>query len=309
MYLDFYGLRDRPFRSTPNPEYLYLTARHREALASLDYGLRERCGFLLLTGEVGTGKTTLLQALLARLPRSTATAIVFSTLFDFDDILKCVLEDLGIPAGDGTSADRMMLLNRFLIERHKKNLDTVIVIDEAQNLSFETLEQVRLLSNFETTTEKLLQIVLVGQPELDAKLERAELRQLRQRIVIRGSLGPLTRAESAQYILHRLGVARGHAARPATRGDYARAREPFTPAAVRAICRYARGVPRVLNLVCDHSMILGYAGRREKIGRGIVRQVIRYLERTEKGSMSGAGWHPITRVLGWFGCRRSLKTA
>ncbi len=286
MYLDFYGLREGPFRQTPNPRFLYLGAGHREALAQLEYGLRERCGFLMLIGEVGSGKTTLLRTLLERLEPTFETALVFHTLMEFDDILRYVLEDFGVKDVGPSRAERMMALNRFLIEQRGRNRDTVLILDEAQNLSPQTLEEVRLLSNFETSSQKLLQIVLVGQPELAAKLQTDELRQVRQRISIRAMIPPLTREESIEYIAHRISVARAVIAGP-RRVSGPRVFTPFTPRAVRRICRYAKGIPRVLNRVCDHSLVLGYGDQLTEIDTATVNLAIAYNERVESGDGSG----------------------
>jgi len=287
MYLDFYGFHEGPFRQTPNPKFLFLGERHREALAQLEYGIRERSGFLVLTGEVGTGKTTLLRSLLERLDSSTETALVFHTLLGFDEILAYALEDFGVVCPGATNAERLMALNRFLTERRRAGLDTVLVIDEAQNLSKDALEGIRLLSNFETATEKLLQIVLIGQPELERTLAAPELRQLRQRISIRAEIGALTATESLEYIRHRLRTARGlqHGASPREKGF-----EPFTIGAAKRIAAYAQGIPRMMNLVCEHALILGYADQRRLIDRRHVRPAIRAISRLEGLPTVRQGW-------------------
>jgi general secretion pathway protein A len=282
VYLDFYGLREHPFGATPDPRFLYLSPGHREALAQLVYGVQERKGFLVLVGEVGTGKTTLLHALRQRLDRATAVAFVFHSTLRFEGLLDYVLEDLGVPRrpGDGP-AQGLIALNQFLVERRRAGQNTVLVIDEAQNLDVPTLEQVRLLSNFETPTEKLLQIVLVGQPELAARLRLPELRQLRQRIALRAGIAPLTAAETEEYIRRRVRAAGGRDLRL------------FAPDAVRRIAQYARGVPRVVNAVCDHCFLVGYAAQEPRISRQIVEEAIRYRE--------GAGIEPPRSRwrLGW----------
>ena len=271
MYLSFYRLTEHPFNLTPDPRFLFLTAGHREALAQLLYGVEQGKGFIVLTGEVGTGKTTLLQALLQKLDPTTAVAYVSNSTLPFDGLLEYVLEDFGVAKrGGATHAQRLFALNNFLIERRRKGENTVLIIDEAQNLSPQTLEQIRLLSNFETPTEKLLQILLVGQPELVKKLELPELRQLKQRIGLRCVIGPLTQDETRDYIRTRLRIAG------------ARDLQLFTDEAIRRIAGYAGGIPRVVNMVCDHCLLIGYADQERRIDRRIVDEAIRYLEDGER---------------------------
>lgn len=266
MYLDFYGLDERPFKLTPDPKFLYQTAVHREVLAQLLYGVQQSKGFMVLTGEVGTGKTTLLQALLKRLDESAAVAFVFNSTLPFDGLLEYVLEDFGINKPTYSQAQRLFALNNFLIERRRVGQTTVLILDEAQNLDAKTLEQVRLLSNFETPNEKLLQIVLVGQPELRAKLNLPELRQLKQRIALSSNIRPLAADEVQQYIRTRLRIAK------------ARDLGIFTDSAVARIASYSGGIPRVVNIVCDHCLVIGYADQERRIGRSIVDQAISTLE-------------------------------
>jgi len=270
VYLSFYRLTEHPFNLTPDPWFLFLTAGHREALAQLQYGVEQGKGFIVLSGEVGTGKTTLLQALLEKLDPTTAVAYVYNSTLPFDGLLEYALEDLGVSARGTTHAQRLFALNEFLIERRRKGVNTVLIIDEAQNLSPETLEQVRLLSNFETPTAKLLQILLVGQPELMKKLQLPELRQLRQRIGLRCVIGPLTQDETREYIRTRLHIAG------------APDLHLFTDDAIRRIASYAGGIPRVVNLVCDHCLLIGYADQEHRIDRRIVDEAIRYLEDGER---------------------------
>jgi general secretion pathway protein A len=273
VYLRFYGLKEKPFNPTPDPRFLYLTAAHREALAQLEYGVKERRGFMVLIGEVGTGKTTLLRTLLDRLDSQTETAFVFNSMMSFDQILAYIVEDFGIVGAKDSHAHRLVALNHFLIERVRRGLNTVLIIDEAQNLDAASLEQVRLLSNFETTNEKLLQILLVGQPELKTKLALPELRQLKQRIGLRSTIHPLSPADAAEYIQHRLAVA---GADDSTRTPI------FTDQAVQRICVYSRGIPRVVNLVCDHCLIAGYADQDRTIDVRTVEEAIDYLEERER---------------------------
>jgi general secretion pathway protein A len=290
MYLSFYRLKEAPFNPTPDPRFLFLTGGHREALAQLLYGVEHGKGFMVLTGEVGTGKTTLLQALLQRLDPATAVAYVYNSTLPFGGLLEYALEDFGVTARGDTMAQRLFALNEFMIERRRRGLNNVLVIDEAQNLSAETLEQVRLLSNFETPTAKLLQIILVGQPELTTTLQLPQLRQLRQRIGLRCMIGPLTQNETGDYIRTRLRIAGSP--------------DPhlFTEDAIRRIDAYASGVPRVVSLVCDHCLLLGYADQERRIGRGVVEQAIRYLEdgeRTPASSARSRTWTPRLKVPRW----------
>jgi len=204
MYLEFYGLREAPFSPTPDPKFLFQSSRHREALAQLVYGVQERKGFIVLTGEIGTGKTTLLRTLLARLDHDTHVAYVHNSALDIEGLLEYILQDWGVKSVGASHAQRLFELNEFLIAQHRQRLSPVLVIDEAQNLSIPTLEAVRLLSNFETTSEKLMQILLVGQPELRDKLNAPELRQLKQRIALRCHIGPLSPEETRMYIRRHL---------------------------------------------------------------------------------------------------------
>lgn len=266
MYLTFYGLGEKPFTTTPNPKFLYPTPSHREALAQLTYGVVERKGFIVLTGEVGTGKTTLLHALLERLNGTTAAAFVFNSMLPFEGLLEYVLEDFGVETPGASHAQRLLALNSFLIERRRAGQNTVLILDEAQNLSPSTLEQIRLLSNFATPTDTLLQILLVGQPELEVKLRLPALRQLQQRIALRCDLGPLSPEETRDYIRTRLRIAGAHDA------------GLFTEGAVRLITGYTGGVPRLVNIVCDHCLLVGYTEQTRRIDRGTAEEAISYFE-------------------------------
>lgn len=269
MYLNFYGLKEKPFNPTPDPKFLYLTPGHREALAQLVYGVREHKGFIVLTGEVGTGKTTLLKTLLTRLDGNTAVAFVFNSTLPFDELLEYMLHDFGIAKAGETRVERLVTLNNFLIERRRAGQNTVVIFDEAQNLDAATLERVRLLSNFETATDKLLQILLVGQPELGTKLALPELRQLRQRVGLRCAIPPLRPEETRDYIRSRLRIAG------------AQDLNLFTERAVRRITEHAGGIPRVINMVCDHCLLIGYADQTRRIDADIVGRAIKYLEEGE----------------------------
>ena len=266
MYLAFYGLREKPFSPTPDPRFRFVTERHREVLAQLLYGVTERKGFLTLTGEIGTGKTTLIHTLRQHLDGNTAVALVVNSMLGFDGILEYALEDLGIPTPGMTRTQRLLALHQFLVEHLRAGRNVALILDEAQNLDVSTLEQIRLLSNYETASEKLLQILLVGQPELGRLLALPELTQLRQRIAHRCRIGPLGTDEVGEYIRTRLRVAG------------AAGRELFAPAAIERIAGYTGGVPRLINTLCDHCLLIGYADQLPRIGRSTVEQAIEVLE-------------------------------
>jgi general secretion pathway protein A len=251
---------------TPDPSFLYLGESHREGLATLVYGVRARKGFLALTGEVGTGKTTLVHALLAQLDASAASAFIFNPRLDPLDFFRLVLDEYGIEEPCRTKADYLMALNRFLIARLEKDQPTLLIVDEAQNLSRELLEEIRLLSNLETPTSKLIQIMLVGQPELKEMLNRPDLRQLRQRIVLRHHLRPFDAVESESYVQERLRLA-GYTGKGI-----------FKKAALREIHEVAGGIPRLVNVVCDGALLLGYARDWNTLGAEAIREVARDLE-------------------------------
>ena len=260
MYKAFYGLSDNPFSIAPNPHYLFLSDRHREALAHLTYGLGETGGFVLLTGEVGTGKTTVSRCLLGQLPDNTDTAFILNPSLTELELLATLCDELKISYGDNPTLKQLTdHLSRFLLANHSKGRNTVLIIDEAQHLRPEVLEQLRLLTNLETDTKKLLQVILIGQPELQLLLKRQELRQLAQRITARYHLLPLNEDEIALYVLHRLQVA----------GRF----EPlFTRKAVNVLQKYSGGIPRLINLLCERSLMAGYAQSRVPIGHHMVRQ-------------------------------------
>ena len=251
MYKKFYGLKENPFNVTPDPRYLVHTPHTQEALASLTYGVQNRKGFMLLTGEVGTGKTTLLNKLLDWLRQGQiATAFVFNSRLNVTQFLDYMMADFSLPREPRLKSQVLIQLNQWLLERYRAGGTAVLIVDEAQNLSAEVLEEIRLLTNLETSTEKLLQIVLSGQPELDFKLSQPGLRQLRQRITLRSRTYPLTLEETQQYVSARLRVA-GSDGRPI-----------FTPETIEAAHTYAHGIPRVINLLCEHALISGYADQR-----------------------------------------------
>lgn len=260
MYKAFYGLSDNPFSIAPNPHYLFLSDRHREALAHLTYGLGETGGFVLLTGEVGTGKTTVSRCLLGQLPDNTDTAFILNPSLTELELLATLCDELKITYGDNPTLKQLIdHLSRFLLANHSKGRNTVLIIDEAQHLRPEVLEQLRLLTNLETDTKKLLQVILIGQPELQLLLKRQELRQLAQRITARYHLLPLNEDEIGLYVLHRLQVA----------GRF----EPlFTGKAIKVLQKYSGGIPRLINLLCERALMAGYAQSRLPIDHHMVRQ-------------------------------------
>ena len=266
MYTAFYGLREKPFALSPDPRFLFLAESHREALAHLLYGIEQGEGFIAITGEVGTGKTTLCRTLLQRLGAESEVAFLFNPKLSALELMQAVHAEFGLDAAGRSWRELVDQLNEFLLERKGEGRRVLVIIDEAQNLETDTLEQVRLLSNLETDTAKLLQIVLLGQPELDAKLERAELRQLKQRISVRWRLVPLTATETRDYVRHRLRIASGSE------------RELFTETALREVHRRSSGIPRVVNVLCDRALLLGYASRAATIGSQLVVAVAQELQ-------------------------------
>jgi general secretion pathway protein A len=266
VYEKFYGFREAPFNLTPDPRFLFFSDRHREAFNHILFGIQERKGFIQLTGEVGAGKTTVCRAILKHLGERYRTALILNPSLTSRELLRAILTELGLQPGPLDRVGSLDLLNQYLLEQAATGHDVVLLIDEAQDLSDELLEQVRLLSNLETDQRKLLQIVLVGQPELREKLNCQGLRQLRQRITVRYHLTPLSRAETERYIEHRLGVA-GSAGPPR-----------FTPWAIRTIHRYSRGVPRLINAVCDKALLYGFVNGTDQLDGRSIRQAIRELE-------------------------------
>ena len=276
MYLQHFGLARAPFEMTPDPTFLYLAEPHREGLATLAYAVGQRKGFVMLTGEVGTGKTTLLHALLAQLDAQCAAAFIFNPRLEPLDFFRMLFDELGIEERCETKAGYLIALNRFLIARLERNLTTLLIVDEAQNLSAEMLEEIRLLSNLETPRSKLLQILLVGQPELTEKLARPELRQLRQRIVLRHALRPFDEEETGAYVAERLRLA-GHTGK-----------EVFKRSALRTIWEVTAGIPRLVNVVCDSALLLGFARGWTTLGRGAILEAARDLDLPAAPSRSGA---------------------
>jgi len=279
MYLSFFGLSEKPFAITPDPRYLYLSERHAEALAHLLYGINESGGFIQLTGEVGTGKTTVVRTLLSRVPHHADVAVILNPRVTPVEFLLTICEELGlsIEAADRDSVKQMVdALNRRLLSAHAEGRRIIVIVDEAQNLSAETLEQVRLLTNLETPTQKLLQIILIGQPELRDLLDRNDLRQLAQRITGRYHLKPLSREETQGYVRHRLRVAGATG-------------EIFTAGALRELHRLSSGIPRVINVTCDRALLGAYTRESRKVSAGLVRQAA--------GEVYGRRFVPVW--LGW----------
>ena len=263
MYRDFYHLHKQPFHITPDPEFLFLSPSHREAFAAIIYGIEQRKGFLAITGEVGVGKTTILRAYLEKTGHEQHRIIyVFNAAVSFSGLLKLILGEFGVAASEDDPFEMVNRLHHLLIDEYQNNRNVVLIIDEAQNMPVATLESLRMLSNLETSEDKLLQIILVGQPELARLLDLHELRQLRQRIAVRCQIDPLTRAESLAYIQHRL-------ARAATHGGVI-----FAPGALPPIIKEARGIPRIINILCDNTLLTGFGYQQKPITRKIVKEVV-----------------------------------
>ena len=276
MYNGFFGFREKPFKLVPNPEFLFLGRSHEEALAHLTYAVSQGDGFVEITGEVGTGKTTLCRVFLENLDKDVEAAFIFNPKLDSVQLLKAIHMELSIPLADEDPVSLTNSLNEFLLEKKAQGKSVLLLIDEAQNLGQETLEQIRLLSNLETTRSKLLQIILVGQPELCDILDAYEMRQLRQRINLSCHILPLTRKETHDYISHRVNVA---LRKPETL---------FTPRAVDLIYAYSRGIPRLINIACDRSLLSAYSLDRKKVTPHIIRIAIRELD-TRKAARAGYG--------------------
>jgi len=281
MYEAFFGFRELPFSLTPDPRFLWLSETHEEGLAALFYGITRRKGFVLLTGEVGSGKTTLLRAVLERLPPETDTALVLNTAqLGSIDLLKLIGTEFGLAVTQGgTKADYLIVLNRFLLGRLERGVNTVLVIDEAQNLGMEALEEVRLLSNLETDTDKLLQIVLTGQPELLEKLADPSLRQLRQRIAIEHHVDTLQPDEVGPYLRHRVEVAGG------------KYESIFEPGLEPLFYSASLGCPRLMSLLADRSLLAAYSRQRRPVPRAVVESKARQISaaRTGRPTSSAAG--------------------
>jgi general secretion pathway protein A len=270
MYKSFFGLKANPFNVNPDPRFLFVTQQTREALACLAYGVQNRKGFMLLTGEVGTGKTTLLNKLLEWLKtQRVSSAFLFNPRLELMEFFEFMFADFGIPYRPKDKGQCLLKLNQWLLDRYRAREAAVLIVDEAQNLSPEMLEEIRLLTNLETSTEKLLQIVLSGQPELEHKLKLPELRQLRQRITLRCRTHALTSEETGLYIDQRLKIA-GANGTPI-----------FTPEATEIVFKYSKGIPRVINLLCEHALISAFADSKRPVAPDVVEEVAREFELDE----------------------------
>lgn len=261
MYTQFFGFSDKPFNVTPDPRFLYLSPSHQEALASMLYGIKERRGFVSIIGEVGTGKTTLLHTLFNELDKKIKTVYIFNTKINFNQLLQNILVELELTSLSNNKIELLNQLNEFLIEKLSLGENVALIIDEAQNLSSTVLEELRMLSNLETANDKLLQILLVGQPELDFKLRSPNLRQLKQRIGINCYITPLNYNQSMDYINHRLNVVGAN-------------NDVFTPDALNLIYEFSRGIPRIINIICDNALLTGYGKGERIIDQTIAMNVI-----------------------------------
>ena len=278
MYKSFFGLKENPFNVNPDPRYLFLTKEIEEALSGLMYGVQNRKGFITLTGEVGTGKTTLINSLLAWLQqRRVRTAFLFNSRMNTNQLFDFILSEFGIPCESGSKSQQLMRLNQWLLERYRAGETTVLIVDEAQNLTYPVLEEIRLLTNLETSTEKLLQIVLSGQQELEEKLKQPQLRQLRQRIMLRCKTSQLTKEQTHDYIAERLRIA-------GASGELI-----FSPKAVETAHMYSLGIPRVVNLLCEHSLINAFVEQQRPIAAKIVEDVAHEFQLDEVEPAAPAG--------------------
>jgi general secretion pathway protein A len=282
MYKSFYGLKENPFNVNPDPRFLFLTKQIEEALTGLMYGIQTRKGFITLTGEVGTGKTTLINRLLDWLHnRNARTAFLFNSRINSNQLFDFILAEFEIRCDSKSKSQQLMKLNQWLLDRYRMGETVVLIIDEAQNLTYPVLEEIRLLTNLETSTEKLLQIVLSGQPELEEKLKLPQLRQLRQRVMLRCKTNPLSKEQTHQYVAERLKIA-GAAGEPI-----------FSTQAVDTVQLYSMGIPRVINLLCEHSLVNAFVEHQRPIQLKIVEDVAREFQLDEVEPVASNGTSKI----------------
>ena len=286
MYTQFYGLDKKPFEITPDPRFFYASSQYKEVLATLLYGVKGKKGLMVLTGEVGTGKTLLIRSLLQMLDADTRTAFVFNPRLDLEDFFNVVASEFHLRGDLSTKGRFLKRLNAFLLRAAEQKKRVVLVVDEAQTLSLPILEEIRLLMNLETSNEKLLQVILAGQPELHRIINFNCMRQFKQRIGLRCHLSPLNKSEAAEYIDKRLSVA-GH------QGEAI-----FTRRAIGRIHRYAKGIPRVINVVCDNALLTGYALEKKQIDAPIIEDVIGDLEGLKAGTSRKDAWPRDESELG-----------
>ena len=283
MYCEFFGFSEKPFTITPNPQFIYLSEHHREAFAHLLYGIDSHAGFIAMTGEVGTGKTTVLRTLLSQLdPEKYRSALIFNPCLSAEQLLASICREFGVLPDERNSFGYLEALNLFLLDQHAAGRTVVLVVDEAQNLAPDVLEQVRMISNLETERDKLIQIILAGQPELEDVLKRNDLRQLSQRITVRCRLTPIGRGDTAEYIRHRLKV------------SGCRIPGLFSAGAVKRIYRFSGGVPRLVNIACDQALVMAWTRESSGVTPAIATQVI-------KGARHGSGSRTLwQRIYGWL---------
>jgi general secretion pathway protein A len=281
MYETFYKFSEKPFNTTPDSKFFFPSAKHTEALNNLIYAINERKGFVVITGEIGAGKTTVYRTLLNKLDLNTRVAIITNTHLTCKELITEILEELEVEYRPGTKQKLLSQLNAHLVRQLAQNINVVLIIDEAQNLTSKVLEEVRMLSNLETEKEKLIQIILVGQPQLKIKLENIKLEQFKQRIALYYHLYPLTKEESKQYIAHRIKLVSSNGM------DF------FTPAALELICEHSRGIPRIINLICDSALLSGYIYDSKTINENIISEVLK--ERKALG-LPTEGGTPIHQI-------------
>jgi general secretion pathway protein A len=300
MYEKFYAFSEKPFNTTPDSKFFFPSPKHTEALNSLIYAINERKGFVVITGEIGVGKTTVCRTLLNKLELNTKVAIITNTHLTCKELIAQILEELEVEYKGGTKQKLLSQLNSYLIKQLSQDINIVLIIDEAQNLTPTALEEVRMLSNLETEKEKLIQIILIGQPQLKAKLEKPSLAQFKQRIAVFYHMTGLSKEETQEYILHRLKLVSSNGL------------DIFTPRAVDLICEHSRGIPRIVNLVCDSALLSGYIYDTRKITEKIIQEVIKErdfhnLPEDDKQGQSPAGTVPELEIYCCPDCQLYTK--